>query len=51
MKTKTKLIEITEVKELPEASTYLYMGIVVPCPDCKICLIASLGYECKFMKI
>ena len=50
MKTKTKLTEISELKDFkPIAGTiYLYKGIVVPCPDCSQCKIEIVRNECIF---
>jgi len=53
MKPPSKLTEITDLKDFTPVAgkIYLFNGVRVPCPNCSICIIASLGIECKFMKI
>lgn len=47
MKKQLKIIEVSELSEKPtDKGTYIYKGILVPCPECEKCKIK----DCKFVK-
>jgi len=48
----SKLTEITELKDFTPVAgkIYLFNGLIVPCPDCSICL-EVIKELCKFRKL